>query len=230
MFSSREAFENDFCPVRDELLGEMYRANENGLPIGGERLLRGPGHAGAVLLSQKPSAFAGARDRLELQRTRIDPVGRPRRLRPLCTVPRSLQRARPRHRPPATASRSRCRPSRCPRSRRSKTSSTTKILPTPSRRKSRTCTSSSPATDLAAPAGRALRAMVAFGIAGHAGPAHLGPHLINSARGRYADPARQRRTAIAVAAHPRQSSLTNFSGIGSSAASSSVVKRGQFEE
>ena len=31
MFSSRQAFENDFCPVRDELLGEMYRANENGL-------------------------------------------------------------------------------------------------------------------------------------------------------------------------------------------------------
>jgi hypothetical protein len=32
MFSSRDAFENDFCPIRDELLGEMYRANENGLP------------------------------------------------------------------------------------------------------------------------------------------------------------------------------------------------------
>ena len=32
MFSSREVFENDSCPVRDELLGEMYRANENGLP------------------------------------------------------------------------------------------------------------------------------------------------------------------------------------------------------
>ncbi|WP_213773349.1 hypothetical protein [Bradyrhizobium sp. dw_78] len=31
MFSSREAFENDFCPVRDELLGEMYRANEHSL-------------------------------------------------------------------------------------------------------------------------------------------------------------------------------------------------------
>jgi hypothetical protein len=31
MFSSREAYDNDFCPVRDELLGEMYRANENGL-------------------------------------------------------------------------------------------------------------------------------------------------------------------------------------------------------
>jgi len=32
MFSSRDAFENDFCPVGDELLGEMYRASENGLP------------------------------------------------------------------------------------------------------------------------------------------------------------------------------------------------------
>jgi hypothetical protein len=32
MFSSRDAYENDFCPVLDELLGEMYRANENGLP------------------------------------------------------------------------------------------------------------------------------------------------------------------------------------------------------
>ena len=33
MFSSRDAYESDFCPVRDELLGEMYRANENGLPV-----------------------------------------------------------------------------------------------------------------------------------------------------------------------------------------------------
>src|SRR3954471_24420296 len=32
MFSSRDAFENDFCPVQDDLLGAMYRANENGLP------------------------------------------------------------------------------------------------------------------------------------------------------------------------------------------------------
>jgi hypothetical protein len=32
MFSSRDAFENDFCPVRDDLLGEMYRASEHGLP------------------------------------------------------------------------------------------------------------------------------------------------------------------------------------------------------
>jgi hypothetical protein len=33
MFSSRDAFENDFCPVRDDLLGAMYRANANGLPV-----------------------------------------------------------------------------------------------------------------------------------------------------------------------------------------------------
>lgn len=32
MLSSREAFETDHCPVRDDLLGAMYRANENGLP------------------------------------------------------------------------------------------------------------------------------------------------------------------------------------------------------
>jgi hypothetical protein len=31
MWSSRDAFDNDFCPVREELLGQMYRANENGL-------------------------------------------------------------------------------------------------------------------------------------------------------------------------------------------------------
>src|SRR5438105_428062 len=32
MWSSREAFENDFCPVREDLLGQMYRADEDGLP------------------------------------------------------------------------------------------------------------------------------------------------------------------------------------------------------
>ncbi|MBR0989444.1 hypothetical protein JQ580_01800 [Bradyrhizobium japonicum] len=32
MFSSRDAFESDSCPVQDELLGEMYRASESGLP------------------------------------------------------------------------------------------------------------------------------------------------------------------------------------------------------
>ncbi|MGB8401800.1 hypothetical protein [Bradyrhizobium sp.] len=33
MFSSRDAFGDDFCPVRDELLGEMYRASAGGLPV-----------------------------------------------------------------------------------------------------------------------------------------------------------------------------------------------------
>ena len=33
MFSSRNAYDNDFCPVREELLGEMYRANDSGLPL-----------------------------------------------------------------------------------------------------------------------------------------------------------------------------------------------------
>jgi hypothetical protein len=31
MFSGRDTFENDACPVRDELLGEMYRASPSGL-------------------------------------------------------------------------------------------------------------------------------------------------------------------------------------------------------
>ncbi|WGS21577.1 MULTISPECIES: hypothetical protein [unclassified Bradyrhizobium] len=33
MFSSRDAFENDACPVADDLLGQMYRANPNGLSL-----------------------------------------------------------------------------------------------------------------------------------------------------------------------------------------------------
>src|SRR6201996_7958784 len=32
MISSRDAYDSDTCPVRDELLGEMYRASEHGLP------------------------------------------------------------------------------------------------------------------------------------------------------------------------------------------------------
>ena len=33
MMSSRDAYDSDTCPVRDELLGEMYRASEHGLPM-----------------------------------------------------------------------------------------------------------------------------------------------------------------------------------------------------
>jgi hypothetical protein len=32
MFSTRDAYDSETCPVRDELLGEMYRASEQGLP------------------------------------------------------------------------------------------------------------------------------------------------------------------------------------------------------
>ena len=31
MFPSRDPYDSERCPVRDELLGEMYRANEHGL-------------------------------------------------------------------------------------------------------------------------------------------------------------------------------------------------------
>ena len=33
MFSSRDAYENDACPVGDDMLGQMYRANPNGLSL-----------------------------------------------------------------------------------------------------------------------------------------------------------------------------------------------------
>ncbi len=32
MLRSRDAYDSDSCPVGDDLLGAMYRANENGLP------------------------------------------------------------------------------------------------------------------------------------------------------------------------------------------------------
>src|SRR6476469_10209434 len=32
MISTRDTYDSDTCPVRDELLGEMYRASEHGLP------------------------------------------------------------------------------------------------------------------------------------------------------------------------------------------------------
>ena len=33
MFSNRDAYDGDSCPVGDELLGQMYRASEHGLPM-----------------------------------------------------------------------------------------------------------------------------------------------------------------------------------------------------
>jgi hypothetical protein len=32
MFSGRDAYDSDSCPVRDELLGELYRTSASGLP------------------------------------------------------------------------------------------------------------------------------------------------------------------------------------------------------
>lgn len=32
MFSSRNAYDSDSCPIRDELLGELYRSSASGLP------------------------------------------------------------------------------------------------------------------------------------------------------------------------------------------------------
>src|SRR3990170_8668687 len=51
---------------------------------------------------------------------------------------------------------------------------------------------------------------VAFGIAGHAGPADFGPQRVDPARGREPDLAGQRGTAVAVAAHSRQSVVDEF--------------------
>ncbi len=96
MFSSREAFENDFCPVRDELLGEMYRANENGLP----RLVESVSsdvramlalfcyrrsHLHALALSI--AASCSERELIEVRRTR--------RLDPLRAVPRTRRALAP---------------------------------------------------------------------------------------------------------------------------------------
>ena len=248
MFSSRDAFENDFCPVRDELLGEMYRANEQRpAATGGERFFRVRAMLALFCYRRSHLHSLALVDRRKLQRTRTDPARRPRRLHALRAVPRT-GRARPRRRrPTATASRSRCRPSRSRRSRRSRTSSTTKIC----RSRDGVSRSVVPAKhgayirlSLALPTRRSrgmdqrqrrqpvpLPRHVAFGIAGHAGAADL-----RAARHRsrttvatpiLPDSAEQRSPSQRM---PDSLSLTNFSGIRSSAASSSMVKRGQFGE
>ena len=123
------------------------------------------------------------------------------------------QRVRRRHRPTATASRSRSRPSRSPLSRRSTMSWTKKIW----RRLLRHNSNSAKANDftLRGSVSQSRQSMPSprhrtFDIAGHAGPAHLGPHRINGARGGHADLARQGRAAVAVAAHARQFFVDKF--------------------
>jgi hypothetical protein len=53
---------------------------------------------------------------------------------------------------------------------------------------------------------------VAFDIAGHANAAHLGTNGVDRARGRHADAAGQRRTAVAVTAHARLSFVDEIRG------------------
>ncbi|MGD5579556.1 hypothetical protein QUT18_22495, partial [Xanthomonas citri pv. citri] len=125
MFSSRDAFESDFCPVQDELLGEMYRASESGLP----RLVESvspDARAKLALFCYRRShlhslavAIAGSCNERDL----IENGGRVGST--LYALSREV-RLRHRRRCRAAASRSRCRPSRSRCSRRSMTSSTTR--------------------------------------------------------------------------------------------------------
>ena len=78
MFSSRDAFENDFCPVRDELLGEMYRANANGLPL----LVDSVSSDVRAMLA----LFCYRRSHLHAL---ADPFRRPGRFHALCSVART---------------------------------------------------------------------------------------------------------------------------------------------
>jgi len=80
MGSSRPAFDNDTCPVADELLGSLYRDSEQVLRCGGVVVAVRAGDAGAVLLSPRPSAFAEPRHRCDLQRARSGGARRPRRI------------------------------------------------------------------------------------------------------------------------------------------------------
>ena len=128
MFSSRDAFENDFCPVREELLGEMYRANENGLP----QLVESVSSDVRAMLA----LFCYRRSHLHSLALAIAASCSERELiqlggrvgSTLYALSREAPARAPRHhRPTVTASRSRSRPSRSARSRRSRTNSTTKI-------------------------------------------------------------------------------------------------------
>ena len=129
MFSSRDAFENDFCPVRDELLGEMYRANANGLPLLVDSV-SSEVRAMLALFCYRRShlhALAVAIAASCTERELIQFGGRVGST--LYALSREPPRVPRRRHPTAAASRSRFRPSRSRPSSRSRTRSTTKILP-----------------------------------------------------------------------------------------------------
>ena len=90
MFSSRDAFENDFCPVRDELLGEMYRANANGLPLLVESVSSEVRAMLALFCYRRSHLHSLAiADRGKLHRTRTYRAWRPCRFHALCAVART---------------------------------------------------------------------------------------------------------------------------------------------
>jgi hypothetical protein len=192
MFSSRDAFENDFCPVREELLGEMYRASANGLPA----LVDSVSSDVRAMLA----LFCYRRSHLHsLARARIDPVGRAGRhhaLYPLARAGGACRAVVVLRQPQADhafdqavvhlcTDRGRARRRRCcgirdrvispPVAAARASAQHRQTVPPPRHR--------------------------AFGISGQAGAADLGPHLVDDARRRHADLARQCRAPIAVAAH-----------------------------
>ena len=228
MFSSRDAFENDFCPVRDELLGEMYRANANGLPMLVESV-SSEVRAMLALFCYRRShlhALALAIAASCTERELIQ-LGGPRRFHALCAVARAVGHSAASS-STAAASRSRSRPSRSRPSSRSRTS-----------RRRRSCRTRCNGVDSARSPHRylhrhrqpvALSRHGAFNIARHAGAADFGPYRVDLhavAIPILPDSAEQRSPSQRI---PDNLSLTNFSGMRSSAASSSMVKRGQFDE
>ena len=125
MFSSRDAFENDFCPVRDELLGEMYRASEHGLPTLVESVSSDVRAMLALFCYRRSHLHSLALSIAAscTERELIQFGGR------VGSTLYALSREPAPRAPSATsgtaASRSRCRPSRSRPSRRSRTNSTT---------------------------------------------------------------------------------------------------------
>jgi hypothetical protein len=64
MVSARSELADDVCPVRDELLGELYRANDLFVP--GFVYTLAPDIRRAILLSAQPPSFHWVSHRCEL--------------------------------------------------------------------------------------------------------------------------------------------------------------------
>jgi hypothetical protein len=183
MFSSRDAFENDFCPVRDELLGEMYRANANGLPLLVESV--------SSEVRSMLALFCYRRSHLHSLALAIAATRRPCRLHALRPVARTghafralvvLRQPQADHALDQTALDLRA-DGRRSRRRRFRGSRHGVILPP---------VVPAPVRKLRTRRGRQIRSHQhrqsvppsrhrAFGIAGHAGSAYLGPHRIDGA-------------------------------------------------